>query len=59
MVSENLVREFWGTPSAAVGKRLRQYSGMPWYEVIGVAQDIRENGVQIIAFFIAPKRSTG
>ena len=25
MISENLAREFWGTPSAAVGKRLRQY----------------------------------
>jgi ABC-type antimicrobial peptide transport system permease subunit len=46
MISENLAREFWGTPSAAVGKRLRQYSFMPWQEVIGVVQDVRQNGIQ-------------
>ena len=46
MISENLAREFWGTPAAAVGKRLRQYPGMPWQEVIGVVQDIRQNGIQ-------------
>jgi predicted permease len=45
MVSENLARELWGSPSAAVGKRLRQWSGMPWHDVIGVVQDIRERGV--------------
>jgi predicted permease len=46
MISENLAREFWGTPSAAVGKRLRQYPNTPWQEVIGVAQDVRQNGIQ-------------
>jgi predicted permease len=46
MVSENLAREMWGTPSAAVGKHVREFSGMPWHEVIGVIQDVRENGVQ-------------
>jgi len=46
MVSENLAREMWGTPSAAVGKRLREFPSTPWYEVIGVVQDVRENGVQ-------------
>jgi predicted permease len=46
MISENLAREFWGTPSAAVGKRLRQYPFMPWEEVIGVVQDVRQNGIQ-------------
>ena len=45
MISENLARELWGTPAAALGKRLRQNSGMPWHEVIGVVQDVRENGV--------------
>jgi predicted permease len=44
MISENLAREFWGTPSAAVGKRLRW--AMPWQEVIGVVQDVRQNGIQ-------------
>ncbi|MGB6898104.1 MAG: ABC transporter permease [Candidatus Acidiferrum sp.] len=46
LVSENLARELWGTSSAAIGKRLREFSKMPWYEVIGVVQDIREKGVQ-------------
>jgi putative ABC transport system permease protein len=46
MISENLAREIWGTPSAAVGKRLREFSKMPWREVIGVIQDVRERGLQ-------------
>lgn len=45
MVSENLARESWATPSAAVGKHLRQFSNMPWQEVIGVVEDVRHNGV--------------
>jgi predicted permease len=45
MISENLARELWGTPTAALGKGLRQHPGMPWHEVIGVVQDVRESGV--------------
>jgi predicted permease len=45
MVSENFARESWGTPSAAIGKRARQFSSMPWKEVIGVVQDVSQNGV--------------
>jgi predicted permease len=44
-VSENLARELWGSPAAAVGKHLRQRPEMPWHEVIGVVQDVRENGL--------------
>jgi len=32
--------------NAAVGKRLREFPRMPWHEVVGVVQDVRENGVQ-------------
>src|ERR1700741_3104559 len=46
MISENLAREIWGTPAAAIGKQLREFSSMPWHEVIGVIQDVRERGVQ-------------
>jgi predicted permease len=46
MISENLAREFWTSPSAAIGKRLRQLSIGPWQEVIGVVQDVRQNGIQ-------------
>ena len=45
MISENLARELWGTPAAAIGKHLRHRPDMPWHEVIGVAQDVRENGI--------------
>jgi len=46
MLSERLAREFWGSPAAAVGKRLRWYPNAPWQEVIGVVQDVRQNGIQ-------------
>jgi predicted permease len=46
MISENLAREMWGTPSAAIGKYVREIPMMPWHEVIGVVQDVRERGVQ-------------
>jgi len=46
MISENLAREMWGSPSAAIGKQLREFSAMPWREVIGVIQDVRERGLQ-------------
>lgn len=49
MISEGLAREMWGTPSAAVGKRLRETKRMPWHEVIGVIQDVREKGIQEVA----------
>jgi predicted permease len=46
IISEDLARESWGTPSAALGKRLREFPDMPWHEVIGVVENVRENGVQ-------------
>jgi predicted permease len=45
MVSENLARELWGSTSAALGKRIREFPAMAWQEVIGVVQDVREKGV--------------
>ena len=45
MVSENFARESWGSASAAVGKRVRQFSSMPWQVVIGVVEDVRLHGV--------------
>jgi predicted permease len=44
MVSENLARELWGSPSAAIGKKFREFTN-DWWEVVGVVQDVRENGV--------------
>jgi predicted permease len=45
IISENLARELWGSASAALGKRLDSY-GTAWHEVVGIVQDVRENGVQ-------------
>ncbi len=45
IVSEGLARELWGSPEAAVGKRFREFPSMPWREVVGVVQDVRQNGV--------------
>jgi hypothetical protein len=45
LISENLARELWGSAAAALGKRVREFPGMPWHEVIGVVEDVRENGV--------------
>lgn len=45
IVSENFALESWGSASAAVGKRLRQFSNSPWQEVIGVVEDVRVHGV--------------
>ncbi len=45
MVSENLARELWGTPQAALGKHVRHVSTSPWLEVIGVVGDERADGV--------------
>jgi predicted permease len=49
IVSESLARELWGSPQAALGKRFQEYSGMPWHEVVGVVQDVRENGVNQVS----------
>jgi predicted permease len=44
ILSENLAREFWTNPVAAIGKRVRVNSTAPWYEVIGVVEDVRIMG---------------
>ncbi len=47
MLSENLARELWGSAAAALGKRIgTALPGAPSWEVIGVVQDVRQNGVQ-------------
>lgn len=46
LISENLARELWGSPAAAIGKRFVEVPGTPWWQVIGVVQDVREMGVQ-------------
>jgi ABC-type antimicrobial peptide transport system permease subunit len=47
IVSENLARELWGSATAALGKRIREYYDpeSPWREVIGVAGNVHDDGV--------------
>jgi predicted permease len=45
LVSENLARELWASAANALGKRFVEIPGTPWWEVIGVVQDVRERGV--------------
>ncbi|HEU4416416.1 MAG TPA: ABC transporter permease [Candidatus Angelobacter sp.] len=45
LVSENLAREMWQSPAAAVGKRVRVGSIDEWREVIGVVSDVYDDGV--------------
>ena len=45
MLSENLARELWGTPQAALGKHVRHVNISPWVEVIGIVGDERADGV--------------
>jgi putative ABC transport system permease protein len=44
VVSENMAREMWGEPSAALGKRIRAGRAGVWNEVIGVVGDVHDNG---------------
>jgi predicted permease len=44
ILTENLAREWWGSPSAAIGKRIRNGNDGPWLEVIGVSHDIYDAG---------------
>jgi len=46
ILTENLAREYWGTPSAALGKRVRVGMTGPWREVVGVVGNERDEGVE-------------
>jgi predicted permease len=45
LVSQNLARELWHDPAAAIGKQVRETPKSPWREVVGVVGDERTNGV--------------
>jgi len=44
LVSENFARETWGDARAALGKRIREGTGGPWREIIGVVADLYDDG---------------
>jgi len=45
IVSENMAREMWGQPSAALGKRIRVGRVGIWNEIVGVAANVYDSGV--------------
>ncbi len=49
IISENLARELWNTPAAALGKRIRENKTGPWRTVIGVVHDCYYDGVNVKA----------
>ncbi|MGA3190238.1 MAG: ABC transporter permease, partial [Bryobacteraceae bacterium] len=51
IVSESMARESWGNPRAALGKRLGWPSadGDTWFEVVGVVEDVHDDGANMPA----------
>jgi predicted permease len=48
IVSENLAREWWGAPGAALGKRIREGGAAdPWREIVGVVENVSDDGVHV------------
>jgi len=45
VVSENFAREFWKTPAAAIGRRIRQTPNNPWRTIVGVVGNERDDGI--------------
>ena len=45
IISENLAKELWQTPAVAIGKQIRVGTTDDWREVIGVARDVHDDGV--------------
>ena len=44
IISENMARELWHDPAAALGKRIREGMKDPWREIVGVVGDVRIDG---------------
>jgi predicted permease len=49
IVSEAFARDNWGSPTAAIGKRVRKYSTSPWQQILGVVEDVHVHGVDEVA----------
>jgi len=45
VISENLAREVWREPAAALGKRIRPNASDSWREIIGIVGDVHDDGV--------------
>jgi putative ABC transport system permease protein len=45
IISENMARENWGDPQDALGKRIRIGTDGPWSVIVGVAENIYDDGL--------------
>jgi predicted permease len=45
IISENLARQYWHDANGALGKRIRVASTDDWREIVGVVQDMHDDGV--------------
>jgi predicted permease len=52
VVSENIAREYWGSPAAAIGKRIRETPKSAWREIVGVVGGEFDDGPDKKASFI-------
>ncbi len=61
IVSENMARENWGEPRDALGKRIRIGTDGPWSIVLGVAENVYDDGVDqqppALVYFPGHRRS--
>jgi predicted permease len=45
VVTENFAKEYFGSPAATIGKRIRSNPNSNWREIVGVVADERDDGV--------------
>jgi len=45
IISENFARQYWRDAQGALGKRIRVASTDDWREIVGVAEDVHDDGV--------------
>jgi len=45
LVSEGLARELWGSAQGAIGQSVRQSPKDPWREIVGVVEDVHDDGL--------------
>jgi predicted permease len=53
LISQNLARLYWGSPEAAIGKRVRENLKGKYREIIGVVADERDDGPDQVSPYIA------
>ena len=45
IISDNFAREYWGSPQNALGKMIREAPGEQWHQIVGVARNVYDDGL--------------